>query len=446
MTYDHKQVHEAIQSVNDFKQIEIDEKIFLFHAPTLSIISTNQSVSDLEIDHGELSKMVTNLPDVSATKYARPEISIKAIALNVAEQCNLRCTYCYAGEGDYGKNEKMGMKVAKQSLDLFVDNSKNFTIVFFGGEPLLNFALIKEVIQYTETAFPKTTFHFRMTSNGLLLTDKIMSYLNQKKVNLTISYDGKTAQKKQRLNLQKKENERDFAKERIKKFEKDLLKLNGFKLRSTVTADMIEAFTGDLYQIKKDLPFNLGFNRVATDNPQFKYSLEDAKKLMDFLEIVVTKLLEEKKYTELLTLDNIGGHLRIINFRQHKSMTCGAGVNYLSVSTDGSFYLCHRFTEDQEEKIGSVDTGIDRKAVTKILEHRTAQHEPCKGCWMRSICRGGCFHENKMERKTKHAPDPIFCYMQDRTIKMAIKVLLTIKREQPDLLSGCSKKYNTTGR
>ena len=203
---------------------------------------------------------------------------------------------------------------------------------------------------------------------------------------------------------------------------------------------MIEAFTNDLYYLKKELPFNLGFNRVATNDPKYKYSFKDTERLMDFLEEVVDKLLEEKKYKEILSLDNIGGHLKLINFRQNSAMTCGAGVSYLSVSTDGSFYLCHRFTEDQEEKVGSIRSGLDEKAIDKIRDHRVAKHEPCNGCWMRSICRGGCFHENKMERKTKHAPDPLFCYMQDRTTKMGIKVLLQIKANQPELLGNYSKE------
>ena len=185
---------------------------------------------------------------------------------------------------------------------------------------------------------------------------------------------------------------------------------------------------------------------MAKNDPKYKYSFKDTERLMDFLEEVVDKLLEEKKYKEILSLDNIGGHLKLINFRQNSAMTCGAGVSYLSVSTDGSFYLCHRFTEDQEEKVGSIRSGLDEKAIDKIRDHRVAKHEPCNGCWMRSICRGGCFHENKMERKTKHAPDPLFCYMQDRTIKMGIKVLLQIKANQPDLLGNYSKRDTTTGR
>ena len=131
-----------------FKQIEIDEKIFLFHALHCQLFQ--RTIPDLEIDHGELSKMVTNLPDVSATKYARPEISIKAIALNVAEH-NLRCTYCYAGEGDYGKNEKMGMKVAKQSLDSLLIIQKLHDR-FFRRRTIAQFCFTKEVI-HTETAF-----------------------------------------------------------------------------------------------------------------------------------------------------------------------------------------------------------------------------------------------------------------------------------------------------
>lgn len=434
MTYENEQVHKDILAVSGYKKLVFDEKVFLFHAPSLSIVSTGLKEEEYDISDEELRELEESLPDTSSGVSFESKVDIRAVALNVAEQCNLRCVYCYAGDGDYGKNEKMKFSVGQKALDLFVGKHKSFTVVFFGGEPLLNFSLIKETVEYAKKAFPDTKFNYRMTTNGLLLTSSIMQFLKENNVSLTISYDGATAQKKQRLNLERKQNERDFVLERIEKFKNDLASLEGFKIRSTVTADMIDAFEGDFLEIKKNLPFHTGFNRTATDNPDFKYGLNDAKKLMDTLERVVDELLNLGKFKEILSLDNIGGHLKMIHGRQFLSKTCGAGVNYLSVSTDGNFYLCHRFTEDSDEKIGSIKQGLDYGALEAIVEHRRAVHEPCNSCWMKSICRGGCFHENKVERGTKHKPDPIFCYMQDRTIKMAIKSILRIKKEQPELL------------
>ena len=408
MSYPNQHVHEDIQVKDGFKKIILDDLVYFFHSESLSIVSTGQKEHELSVSSQELRDFESQIMDTSAGKAPEFPIDIKALALNVAEQCNLRCVYCYAGDGDYGKGDKMSQTVAKKALDKFVPGQTHFTVVFFGGEPLLNFSVVKEVIEYNKKNYKSTKFSYRMTTNGLLLTSSILEYLKNENVHLTISYDGKTAQKQQRLDMNRKQNERDFVDERLKKFRSDLEKLQGFKIRSTVTADMIAAFEHDLKEFRDEYPFKLGFNRVATNDEKFKYSIDDAKKLMDCLESVVNHLLDQKEYEKILSLDNLGGHMNMIFNRQYLSMTCGAGLNYLSVATDGTLYLCHRFTEDKEEAVGSVDKGLDLESLKAIQEHRKVLHEPCNGCWMRSICRGGCFHENKMEHQTKHKPDPIF--------------------------------------
>lgn len=438
MSYPYEHVHKDITDngthLTDYKKIVIDDDVYLFHIPTLGVLSTGQNSKDFSINKEDLIEAEKDFPAVFPGKIRDFPVDVSAIALNVAEQCNLRCSYCYAGDGDYGADDLMGIEVAKKSLEMFVGSKSSFTIVFFGGEPLLNFSLIKETVLYAVKTYPKTTFNFRMTTNGLLLNKSVLEFIEQYGFNLTVSYDGQTAQKKQRLNLNRQENKKDFAAERLKKFEGELSKLKGFKIRSTISSSLLDSFESDLKAIKDNYSHHVGFNRVATNDVNLKYTLDDAKKMMDSFERLAINLLREKQYEQVLSLDNVGGFIKIVFGRYYLSKTCGAGLSYISVSTKGKFYLCHRFTEDQEECVGSLADGLDTEKLSSISQHRTVQHEPCKSCWMKSLCRGGCFHENKMERGTKHSPDPIFCYMQDRQVKLAIRCLMDIKAHASHLL------------
>lgn len=464
MNYPNQKVHRDVQArlpgFDNFRLFEgIGGEAVLFHVPSLAVVSTGQSFSefqswikeakDLSVvgsddenssnEVSELTSLDKELCEVKKEKE-RHIVDIRAVALNVAEQCNLRCVYCYAGEGDYGKNELMPVDVAKETLRYFVkEGVSQFTVVFFGGEPLLNFSLIKEVVEYAKAEFPKTKFHYRMTTNGLLLTSKILDFLSKNNFSLTISYDGNMSQMENRLSVDKKRQTKDFAAEKILKFQSDLQKLDGFKIRTTVTPNAAKSFGMELDDVSQRLGQHMGFNRVASSEEKFSFKMKDAKALMAVLSEKVDELIREKEFEKLLKLDNVAAFIRILSARLYLAKTCGAGLNYLSVSTSGDFYLCHRFTEDSSEKIGSLKDGLDETALEAISSHRFARHEPCSGCWMKNICRGGCFHENKIAHGTKHRPDPIFCFMQGEQITLAIKAFLEIKKHSPELLERKSR-------
>jgi uncharacterized protein len=114
---------------------------------------------------------------------------------------------------------------------------------------------------------------------------------------------------------------------------------------------------------------------------------------------------------------------------------CGAGLNYVSVSTSGRFYLCHRFTEDEEESVGEIDKGLNMEKLGKVLALRGRTQEPCRSCWMRNLCQGGCFHEHKKATGNIGSIDPIFCQLQETEMTLALRTYITLRNKAPELLS-----------
>ena len=143
MSYANQHVHEDIQVKDGFKKIILDDLVYYFHSESLSIVSTGQKEHELSVTLDELRDFESQIMDTSAGKAPEFPIDIKALALNVAEQCNLRCVYCYAGDGDYGKGDKMSQTVAKKALDKFVPGQTYFTVVFFWWRTIVKFFCCK---------------------------------------------------------------------------------------------------------------------------------------------------------------------------------------------------------------------------------------------------------------------------------------------------------------
>jgi uncharacterized protein len=165
-----------------------------------------------------------------------------------------------------------------------------------------------------------------------------------------------------------------------------------------------------------------------------EFGHDDIEYLGEVLRRIVNRFLAVGDFARLLNLENIEQAVRMIHRGKTGGMACGAGVNYLTVSVAGSFYLCHRFNEDESERVGNVSDGLAYEKLAEVSAFRAAAKAPCNTCWMREWCAGGCMHEHKSASGDKFAVDPRFCRLQALEMTEAMRVYTTILAQSPELL------------
>ena len=321
---------------------------------------------------------------------------VKALCLHVAHTCNLNCSYCFASQGNYhGDRAVMSLEVGKRALDFLIENSgtrRNLEVDFFGGEPLMNFDVVKELVAYARVREKECgkNFRFTLTTNGLLINDDVIDFANRECSNVVLSLDGR-----------KEVHDRfrvDYAGngswERIvPKFQK-LVEARGGKnyyMRGTFT----HANPDFLEDIKVML--DLGFNELsmepvvcAPDDPSaltdedLPIVLAQYEKLA---ELMLARHREGKPFTFYHYMIDLKGGPCIYK----RISGCGSGTEYMAVTPWGDLYPCHQFVGEEEFKLGNVFDGVNNKAVQEDFAACNVYARPeCADCWAKLYCSGGC--------------------------------------------------------
>jgi uncharacterized protein len=324
---------------------------------------------------------------------------LTAISLAIAQKCNLGCSYCYAQQGDFGTRAKnMAVETGIAAVDLmFASNtgSNKMNLAFLGGEPLTNRPALQEVTCYAHNKATEEAkeIRFSITTNGTLLNDDDAVFFERFGFAVTISIDG-IGSAHDRL--------RPFkggqgSYERIMKNVKPLLEIQkNMQVSARVTV------TPSNLGISKTLDelLGLGFHSVGfspmLSSPSGKEEM-DASSLEVMLENMIhcgrqfeKSVINGKRYA----FSNMTNALREIHRGTHRPYPCGAGAGYLGVSADGELAACHRFVEDDKGHFGNVERGIDlNKQRAWLSERHVHRQEPCKSCWAKYLCGGGCHHE-----------------------------------------------------
>lgn len=331
-----------------------------------------------------------------AFDFKNRHTDLKALCLHVAHTCNLNCTYCFAAQGKYhGERALMSYETGKRALDFLVEHSgkrKNLEVDFFGGEPLMNFEVVKQLVAYARSIEPKTGKHFRftLTTNGVLLDDEVTEFANRECHNVVLSLDGR---REVHDRLRKTVNGQGSYDVIVPKFQ-EFVKKRGNKsyyVRGTFTKNNLD-FTNDLFHMA-----DLGFTELSMEpvvcNPQEPYALSEADlpELYTQYEILAKDMLRRKKEGHPITfyhymLDLTGGpciYKRISG--------CGSGTEYLAVTPWGDLYPCHQFVGEEAYKMGNVFDGIQNTALQQEFKLCNAYARPeCKDCWAKLYCSGGC--------------------------------------------------------
>lgn len=428
----------AMNKVNlvDWKTFFFDPVYLAIHIPTSHLIEVEVDVYEFLNGKNPSEEIDAQLAEIS-NQWPRPrtqprKTDIHAISLNMAQGCNLRCTYCFAGEGDYGKKSMMSAETAIRAISQLSMGKPNFHVIFFGGEPLLNYKVIKEVVEWCSQQ--DVNYTYAMTTNGTLLSADKLDFFNEHRFAITISYDGKGLQGVQRKMHDNKTSSEPVVTKKLKVFQEKLGLLQKVILRSTITKENLDQLFDSVISTLTSHNYKLAVSSHTTDLQRLSFNEADVDKLGEVLEKVVAYFVEQQDFETLMKLDNVKKHIQIIHNGEVNQIACGAGVNYLTVSTSGSYFLCHRFNEDKTENYGSIDNGLNSEKLQQVLEFRKAKKEPCRSCWMREWCAGGCFHNHKMAKKDKFDVDPLFCKLQEIEMNTAIYIYKLLQDHRPDLL------------
>ena len=321
---------------------------------------------------------------------------VKALCLHIAHTCNLNCSYCFASQGKYnGERAVMSFEVGKRALDFLIENSgtrHNLEVDFFGGEPLMNFQVVKDLVAYARSIEKEhnKNFRFTLTTNGVLVDDDVIEWANRECSNVVLSLDGR-----------KEVHDRfrvDYAgngswEKIVPKFQKFVEARGGkdYYMRGTFTHANPD-FLKDI-QTMLDLGFReLSMEPVvcAPDDPS-ALTEEDIKIVMEQYEKLAELMLACDKQKKPFTfyhymIDLTGGpciYKRISG--------CGSGTEYMAVTPWGDLYPCHQFVGDEKFKLGSVWDGVTNTAIqSEFAACNVYAHPECRDCWARLYCSGGC--------------------------------------------------------
>ena len=372
-------------------------------------------------------------------KFADMMVSapIKSMCLHVAHDCNLRCKYCFASTGDFGEGRKLlDAETGKKAIDFLLKHSKgrrNLELDFFGGEPLMNMPVIKEVVEYArskEAAYNKK-FRFTVTTNGILLNDEITDYLNREMYNIVLSIDGrKEVNDKMRPGINGK-GSYDVI---LPKF-KDLVakrQEGQYYVRGTFTKYNLD-FAQDVLHLH-----DAGFDQISVEpvvtDPKNDYALteQDLPRIFAEYETLAKALIERKKkgngfnfFHFMIDLDQ--GPCAIKRLRG-----CGCGNEYVAVTPDGDIYPCHQFVGMEEFKMGSVlDDTLNTAMKDEFARANVYTKEECKNCWAKFYCSGGCNANNFQYAGDIHKPVKLSCDMEKKRLECAImmKAALAVGEE-----------------
>ncbi len=354
---------------------------------------------------------------------------VKAMCLLVEQDCNLRCEYCFAGTGDYGtgKRAHMDLKTGKKALDFLLENSgdrENLELDFFGGEPLMNWDVVKQLVEYgrsKEKDFGKR-FRFTVTTNGMLLDEEKMDFINKEFSNVVMSVDGR----KEVNDRMRKRIDGTGCYDRVMDKFKLLAKKRNYEnyyVRGTFTKYNLD-FADDVLHL-----YDEGFDQISvepvTSDPSVSYALTEKELPAVFAEY-------ERLANIILEHDRQGKHFNFFHFMIDldqgpcaikRLRGCGSGNEYVAVTPDGDIYPCHQFVGYEDYKMGNIN---DRTFSMDMKKRFAAAHiyskEDCRKCWARFYCSGGCNANNYIYTGNILTAHKLSCEVEKKRLECAIMI------------------------
>lgn len=396
---------------------------------------TVEQITEAYQDVKELMEQDLLFSEDTYGDYAAKMVSgpVKAMCLHIAHDCNLRCKYCFASTGEYGgKRALMSPEVGKKAIDYLLKYSygrKNLELDFFGGEPTMNFDAVKEVVAYARSKEKEhgKNFRFTITTNGVLLDDDKIDFINREMYNCVLSLDGRKEINDAIRPTVNGKGSYDLIVPKYQKLVEARRKCadnrNQYYVRGTFTKKNLD-FTQDVLHL-----FDLGFDQVSVEpvvSPEYQdYAIteEDLPRIFQEYEALAKTVLQLKKegkkfnfFHFMIDLDQ--GPCAIKRLRG-----CGCGNEYVAVTPEGDVYPCHQFVGMDDWKMGSVlDQSLDLEKKDYFAKTNVYTKEDCKNCWAKFYCSGGCNANSLQYAGDVRKSHRISCELEKKRLECAIMI------------------------
>lgn len=362
------------------------------------------------------------------TDFAKRPTVVKALCLHIAHDCNLACQYCFAEEGEYhGKRELMSYEVGKKALDFLVANSgnrRNLEVDFFGGEPLMNFQVVKDLVAYGRSLEKEhnKNFRFTLTTNGVLLDDDIMEFANKEMGNVVLSIDGRKEVHDRMRPFRKGAGSYDLIVPKFQKFAESRHQ-DKYYVRGTFTHNNLD-FSKDVLHLA-----DLGFKQisvepvVAQDTDSYAIREEDLPQLMEEYEKLALEMVRRHGTEEDFNFFHFMIDLEGGPCVAKRLSGCGSGTEYLAVTPTGDLYPCHQFVGNTDFLMGNVDNGVvNTELRDEFKSCNVYAKEKCRECFARFYCSGGCAANSYNFHGDIHNAYDIGCALQKKRVECAIMI------------------------
>lgn len=378
-----------------------------------------------------------DLYEKSIEVFQNRETVVKALCLHIAHDCNLKCQYCFAEEGEYhGRRALMSFEVGKKALDFLVANSGqrvNLEVDFFGGEPLMNWQVVKDLVAYgrsLEKPYNKK-FRFTLTTNGVLLNDDVIAFANQEMANIVLSVDGRKEVHDRMRPMAGGQGSYDLVIPKFRKVAESRNQTN-YYVRGTFT-HFNKDFAADVCHLA-----DLGFKQISVEPvvapKQEPYALveEDLAEVLAEYDKLAAEMIKRHKEGKAFNFFHFMIDLKGGPCVYKRLSGCGSGTEYLAVTPWGDFYPCHQFVGQEEFLMGNVDEGITNTGIRE--EFKTCNvysKEKCKRCFAKFYCSGGCAANSYNFHRSIHDVYDLGCELQRKRVECAIMLKAAFAEENP---------------
>ncbi len=387
----------------------------------------------VQVQQGENKKEHISLP---------PSYGLETLVLQVTESCNLGCLYCYHSPGtSTAKKRKMSMDVARRAIDFLLEHSgpnSEITVVFFGGEPFLNFDLISRTIEYTRNKTAGSgRVGFSLTTNGTLLSEKSLDFLYRNRVSITVSIDGE-----------------ESVHDRFRPFP-----------GGASSYRVIQLKLADLFRVYKDRPVaarvtvahssehvpaaldhllglgfaEVGFAPVTTQESHSRLDGEGMDDLLDRFRHLSKRFVQQALQGEFLGFGNLVDLLVNLHQGEVKDYPCGAGLGLFSVDPSGELFLCQRLTGNESAHMGNIFEGFCDSKVAGFRKLSKIDNKPgCEQCWAKMLCAGGCYHEALVREGDMLSANHHYCQWIKNWVNLGLETYARLAVDCPDYLDKLS--------
>ena len=425
-------VYDVLSCMNEGKNAEEAAEALSSKYAEQDITEAREEIQELT-DNGML--FTKDIYENAIDQFSNRPTVVKALCLHIAHDCNLACRYCFAEEGEYhGRRALMSLEVGKKALDFLIANSgsrRNLEVDFFGGEPLMNWDVVKQLVAYgrEQEKLHNKNFRFTLTTNGVLLNDEVMEFCNKEMGNVVLSIDGRKEVHDHMRPFRKGAGSYDLI---VPKFQKLAESRNQEKyyIRGTFTRNNLD-FSNDILHFA-----DLGFKQmsiepvVGDESDPYAIREEDIPQIKEEYDKLAKIMIEREKEGKGFNFFHFMIDLEGGPCVMKRMSGCGSGTEYLAVTPWGDLYPCHQFVGQDDFLMGNVDDGIVKPEIADDFRScNVYSKDKCRNCFAKFYCSGGCMANSYNFHGTIHDTYEIGCEMQRKRVECAIMMKAALAEE-----------------